>query len=434
MNDYEKIMTDYIKSGEKDFSFNLGVEFEHFLVDVKTLRSYKYFEKHGQKEIADALVLKSWNIDYQEDGNILGLSKEGNTITFEPGGQVEISLRPLSSIVEIDEMYKSVRGEVESILTENQALVSIGYHPKTKIGDLPLLPKERYTYMYNYLHTKGDMARNMMKGTAATQVSIDYFSEDDFKKKYRVANFLSPFISRIYDCSPIFEGKKYDEENLRIKIWENTDISRSKMPSGVLDRDFGYKEYAKYILSTSPIIMPDADTFKFTSNKRLDEISLESKLEKNDVLHAMSMVFPDVRVKNFIEVRMPDAVPYPYNIGIAAFIKGIFYNEENLDKYYNFSKNFTDKDYYNLNKRMKRSYSFDYTCLNGSDLNCSEFVLGLIDDAVAALPYEEQLYLTSIKEMILSDESLSKYLKGLYTEDFENFKSEILEQEVQCTF
>lgn len=421
----EKIRS-FIKAGEKKYSNLLGVEFEHFLVDKDSLRSYKYFEKNGQKSISEALERKGWNVDYREDGNILALSRDGNTITFEPGGQVEISVKPLEHIKEIQNIYIDIIKEIEDILLDTQALIALGYHPLTKISELPLLPKERYTYMYNYLHTKGNMARNMMKGTAATQVSIDYTSEEDFIKKYRVANFLSPFISRIFDCSPIFEGEIYLEKNLRIKIWENTDDSRSKMPSGVLDRNFGYADYAKYIMGTSPIIMFNDEKFKFTKEKTLEEISEVYGLSDDDLLHAMTMVFPDVRVKNFIEIRMADALPYPFCFAVPSFIKSIFYNKENLKKYYEISKKFTDEDFKRLNGKMKKQYDFDYRCLNNDLMNCNDFVMELIDDAINSLVDDEADLLKLVKQMIIEKGSFSNYFRELYTKDFNEFSSQLI--------
>lgn len=422
----EVMIAEYIKSGEKIKAEYLGVEFEHFLVDNKSLRSYNYFEKNGQKELSLHLVSKGWKVDYEENGNILALSKDGNAVSFEPGGQVEISVRPISSVVEVQNEYNLIKNEIESGLNESQSLVSLGYHPLSKIDDLEMLPKERYDFMYDYLHKQGNMARNMMKGTASTQVSIDYVSEDDFIVKYRVANFLSPFIARIFDCSPIFEGDIYNESNLRIKIWENTDIKRSKMPEGVLDTDFGYESYSKYIMNSAPIIMPENDTFVFKGDKTLKELTKEKDFSMNELEHAMSMVFPDVRVKNFIEIRVADALPNPYSIAVPAFVKGIFYNSSNLLKYYDYSKKFTDLDFTNLNRQMKESYDFDFTCSSDEVLNCKEFVFELIKDAELGLCDDEKTTLSELRKIIEKEGSYSNYLKRLFVEDNDRFREKII--------
>ena len=122
----------YFKSGEKPGK-KLGVEFEHFLIDRESLRSYSYFEKNGQEEIVNQLINKGWHIDYQENGHILNASKNNNTLSFEPGGQLELSLKPLENIVEIQNEYSNIKSEIESILMENQALISLGSNGNSSI-------------------------------------------------------------------------------------------------------------------------------------------------------------------------------------------------------------------------------------------------------------------------------------------------------------
>ena len=378
----------YFKSGEKPGK-KLGVEFEHFLVDRETLRSYKYFEKDGQEEMVNKLLDKGWKVDYEENGHILNASKNGNTLSFEPGGQVEVSVRPLEDIIEIQKEYLMIKAEIESVLKENQILISLGYHPVTKIDELPLLPKERYKFMYEYLHTKGNMARNMMKGSASTQVSIDYVDENDFIKKFRVAYFLAPFIARLFDAAPVFENELYQEKNLRVKIWDHTDISRSKMPPGIFDQQFDYNSYVEYIMGSQPIFMMEEGKIVFMNEKTVEEIEKEMELTENQVIHASSMVFPDVRLKNFIEIRMADALPNPFNFAIPALIKGVFYDQIILEKYYKKSLNLTDLDMINLNDEVKASYDFEYECAQDSFI-CKSFLDELIADALMGLNKEEQ--------------------------------------------
>ena len=406
----ERLVT-MIRRGEKKVKL-LGVEYEHFLIDKETLRSYDYFEPGGQLEIAIGLKNMGWHVSYEEDGYIFNLEKNKNTVSFEPGGQFEISLRPCETMACIDEAYKEVLADVESLLMPNQALVGLGYHPKTSIDELSLLPKKRYSYMYKYLHEKGPMARNMMKGTAATQVSIDYENEADFKKKYRVANFLSPFISKVFDASPVFEGSIYDEENLRIKIWEETDRLRSKFPKGAMSQIFTYENYAKYIEGSQPIIMMFNGEIQHTDQNTLLDLSKLYYLSEEELSHGMSMVFPDVRLKHFLEIRMADALPYPFCLAVPALIKGIFYNQENLDYYYEKSLSFKDEDLDNLCQSMKENKEFCFKCQD-EDLDCSEFVDQMFLKAIEALE-DEGTYLKVFYDWYKENGTISSYLKKAY--------------------
>ena len=264
--------------------------------------------------------------------------------------------------------------------------------------------------MYNYLHKHGFMARNMMKGTASTQVVIDYKDEEDFIKKYRVANFLSPFIAKIFDASPVFEGQLYPESNLRIKIWENTDISRSKYPDGVLNHSFDYKKYAEYIAGIKPVFLPCGGDVLETQDKKMADLYQEKVLSNKSLNHGLSMVFPDVRLKNYIEIRMPDALPYPYSMAVPALIKGIFYNVNLLDYYYKISLDYNDHDLVRMEDHIKRDEVFK--CIH-ADVTSDAFIKEILKKAGDSLHASERKYLDKFVE-VYKKGSISDQLKSHY--------------------
>ncbi|RKD34785.1 glutamate--cysteine ligase [Thermohalobacter berrensis] len=329
----------YIERGEKDKKdFKLGVEFEHFIVDKQSLRTVTYYEDKGVKHTLRQLIKKGWNGIYEGE-YLLGLEKDNASITLEPGAQLEISIKPYKNIEEIERVYLNFLEDLIPILdSKNQILLSLGYQPKTKIANIPFIPKERYKYMSKYLQKRGKYALNMMKGTASTQVTIDYKSEKDYIKKFRIANSLSPVISAIFDNTPFFEGEVSKKYNIRTLIWNNCDDDRCGIVEGALDNDFGYKKYAQYILNRPPIIIKKDNDFLYTKGKRFKYIFNISNNKENELSHVLTMFFPDVRTKKFIEIRMADSIPYPLNFSIIAFWKGLLYNEDNLnilDEYLN---------------------------------------------------------------------------------------------------
>jgi len=406
---FKQYLLSFFKQNSKEVCEQLGVEYEHILINQVTMSSYRYDEPYGQHELLKSLVKLGWRVIIEEDGKVFGVEKDDHTITLEPGGQVEISLHVAKTIGEIDKAYQDVLAQIKSLLFEDQALVSIGYHPKTKIEELPLLPKARYQMMYDYFADRGLYCYNMMKGTAATQVSIDYHDEADFIIKFRVANFLSPFIARIFDATPIFEGEIYQGDNCRLMVWNNTDIERSKLITGSLDKIFNFADYADYLLRVPPIFVNIKGETVFTKGEKLVDLLEQFDFNESDYEHFTSMVFPDVRLKKFIEIRMPDALPYPYNMAVPALIKGIFYNQANMNKYYEISKSFLDDDIKTLNIRLTKAIAFSY-----KTLEITTFVLTLLDDAVAALEQSEASYLMPMKELILKDGSMARKLKSLY--------------------
>ncbi len=407
---FKEYLVDFFEqNSKKERCARLGVELEHFLINRATMSSYKYDEPDGQHALLRKLVQRGWRVLVEEQGKLLGIGKDDHTITLEPGGQVEISLHAAKTVEEVDRTYQTVLGEIKSLLVADQALVAIGYHPKTKIEELPLLPKARYRMMYEYFTDRGLYCHNMMKGTAATQVSIDYQNEADFSKKFRVANFLSPFIARIFDATPIFEGEIYEGDNCRIMVWENTDIQRSKLIAGSLDKTFTFADYTDFLLRVPPILVQIKGETVFTRGEKLADLLERLDFDESDYEHLTSMVFPDVRLKRFIEIRMPDALPYPYNMAAPALVKGIFYNQANLDRYYELSRSFSDEDVKTLNSQLLKAIDFSY-----KTLEMTTFALALLDDAAAALEASEAAYLIPMKALILQEGSMARRLKSLY--------------------
>jgi glutamate--cysteine ligase len=399
----------------------LGMEFEHFLLDADTLRSYDYFEPNGQRQMMEALSHRGWEILLEEEGNILGLKKNGSTITLEPGGQVEISLKPFESIFEIQHAYMAIIDEIDQVLASNQMLAGIGYHPVTKINDLSLLPKKRYGMMYNYFKNNGAYCHNMMKGTAATQVSIDFDSEMDFIKKFRVANYLSPAMASLFDATPFFEGALTEGTNMRARIWAETDIKRSKLIPGSLTLQFGFEEYVNYLLKLPPILLYAEGKLVFSENETLETALSHYNFYDEELEHHLSMVFPDVRLKQFIEIRMPDSLPYPYNLGVAALIKGIFYNSCLLEKYYEKSLAVDDAWVELQNNNLKMSLI---------DESLQTLKREILNDVIEVLTDEERAFMRPILEVFENEGSFTALMQRTYREDIEAFKQLIKIQEV----
>lgn len=396
----------------------LGAEFEHFLVDKATLRSYRYDEPNGQKDLANKLNGMGWHIFLKEGDAPLGLEKEGNTITFEPGGQFEISLRPLESVKEIDALYRRLMDEIHSVMIESQALVGLGYHPSSKIESLPLLPKKRYDFMYQYFKTHGAKSHNMMKGTAATQVSIDYTSEADFIKKFRVAYFLSPVFAALWDASPIFEGEIFQKSHLRAGIWEETDRPRSKNMPGVLEKVYGFADYTKYLLSVSPIFFPQNGGYESVGDTPLEQLLEDRHFDTALYEHVQSMVFPDVRLKKYLEIRMADAMPYPYNLSVFAIVDALFYNVDVLNYWYKKSLAYNDAWLLRQNQNLmdlKLEDNHELLVLRDEFLSHLE----------ATMSAENRVYFDPFKRKIDAYGSIANWLKIVYQTDREQFLKEV---------
>jgi len=324
----KQLIADFLKKGEKqERDFLIGAELEYFVVDKNTLRSISYYEENGIENLLKKLTSKGFTAQKEQD-RIIGVKDNNLAITLEPGAQFEISLNPQKTVSHLETNYLNFLKILEPMLKErNQELYSCGYHPRTKINQIRIIPKKRYDLMQNYLNKRGSLALNMMKGTASVQVAIDFSSENDFIRKMILASRLTPILSAVFDNSPIFEGSKYKKFCLRTNIWNNCDNERCGVIPQIFQPDFGYEKYAEYLLNLIPIFI-EKDGKYVDSKQPFKNIFDPTKDIDKQLNHIFSICFPDVRARNYIELRMTDSLPYPLNFAYLNLVYDIFYNKD----------------------------------------------------------------------------------------------------------
>lgn len=379
---------DYFKKAESNKKdHKIGVEFEHFVVH-KDLSAVSYYKNQGIEELLKEMVKNKWQPIYEGE-HLVALNNNQAAITIEPGGQLEISINPFAKIEAIEKIYLSFLADIIPILDNwEQKLLAIGYQPKDSIEDIPLLPKKRYKYMYKYFADKGQYAHNMMKGTASLQLSIDYVNEKDYIKKMRSAFFLTPLIYYLFDNTPFFESEIADQASMRAKIWNGCDPDRSGIINNIFEKEFAYSDYAKYLLNMPPILAKKDGELVFTGNKLLKEVMLSDK--KEEIEHFLSMAFPDVRTKKYIEIRAADALPYPYNFAFIALLKGLFCPKNNVAELYKLSLQYNQKEFLEFKTKI----------INDKENKERErLIKELISMAESSLPQAEKKYLAPLKEI-----------------------------------
>ncbi|MDR2266308.1 MAG: hypothetical protein LBE09_01810 [Christensenellaceae bacterium] len=310
----------------------LGIEIEHFIIDRNDGKSVDYYGSNGVESLLESLA-ETYSIKKYSRGHLIALS-DGNKceISLEPAAQLEVSLGMYSKIVEFKTEYSKFRKVIDPILEKhNYALITTGYRPNSRVDDLNLIPKLRYELMDKYFRGLGGYGPNMMRSTAATQVSIDYYCETDFKKKFRLANILTPLFAILMDGENVFEGE-HGKTMVRTLVWDSVDTDRSGFACGALDNiNFGFKDYAEYVYDRPSIMALDtSQEFKYTDSTPTNQVYGEVLMSDLDITHVLSMFFPYVRLKNFIEIRMADSMSIEYTLGFAALIKGLFYSQKNL--------------------------------------------------------------------------------------------------------
>lgn len=400
----------YIESGEKSVDdFKVGFEVEHFVINADTMETLTYGEEGGVRDSLEEIEKMGYEASYEGD-NIMGLTADNFAISIEPAAQFEVALDAKKTIDQLHTAYIEVMGKLIPVFDKkNQLLAQVGYQPKTKIEQLPFIPKERYKYMSQYFKDFGGSSPyNMMKGSGSLQVAIDYKDEEDFKKKFFVANAVSTFLYSIFDNAYIFEGEVYSKHNLRQTIWDNCDKKRSGIYDFAFDSDLSYKKYAEKILATDSIFIHKDGKDIYTANTPFEEIFDDEEMNLDTINHALSIVFPDVRVKKYIEVRMPDNVPYPYNFAAVALIKNMFYDKEVLDFLYDLFADMT----YEKSQKLKDKAVMQGVDVVYKDKKISEWML-----LVTEMIKEDREYIDPLEELLKKDQTPRDIYEALYKEN-----------------
>lgn len=412
--DQVRVLVDYFKSGEKrKEDFKIGVEFEHIVVDEQTLQTVSFYGEEGISSSIESLKKQGWTISYEE-GFAVGAEKGPYSISTEPGGQFELSIAANGSIESLDHQYILFIEEVWPIFYDkSQRLLGIGYHPLSSIDEIKISPKKRYDYMYNHFKTRGTRSHNMMKGTAAVQIVLDYHNEEDFVNKYRIGSALSPIMYTIFENAYIFESKPANIHGVRQHIWKNTDPSRSGLLKTAFDDDFSYASYAEYILNNDPIFLDDDKGLRSSEGKLFRDIFDPYNYDEDEIFHAVSIVFPDVRLKKYLEYRMMDSLPYPLNFSPVSLFTGLLYDEDNLES---LGEMFKEVDYEMAEaakiESSEKGLSASY---NGKSIN--EWGLILIEMAKKSLQGRSKDLLMPIKDLLESGESPRDRFRDIYEKE-----------------
>ncbi|MBR3317061.1 MAG: hypothetical protein IKG21_04490 [Atopobiaceae bacterium] len=339
----KQVLVDFFNEGCKgaENCELLGVEVEHFVV-CGNGTPMGYNPLRDLPGVRDLLsYLSQWADEEQTNGrgDLLGLVGEDGSITLEPAAQLEISMAPKTSIQDIESIYRRFRNRVGSFAVPFGAhLVNEGYHPTKRADELTLIPKRRYDYMDRYFTHIGSHGMRMMRGSASTQVSVDFADEADAVRKMRVASALAPILAAIADNTRTYEGRANHVPIRRLQIWREVDDVRCGTVPGVFEEGFGFEAYAEWLLRTPPIFVtrpeigsaPGDVPLREAFDTPAIEAYADAPLTRADVEHLASMFWPDVRLKQFVEVRPADCLPAECVPGYAALIKGLFYSEVSL--------------------------------------------------------------------------------------------------------
>ena len=357
---------EYFKSGIKQTNdFRIGIEHEKFLFDNHDNKRISYSKI---KEMFAALLEFGWNPILEKD-NIIGLNKGGKNITLEPGNQIELSGEKLNHIHEACAESQDYLFELRQVTKKlNISIISAGFDPISKLEEIPNNPKQRYELMTKDMPLGGELSLDMMYRTCGTQLNIDYNSEEDFIKKFKVVNSIVPISIALFANSSIVEKKNSGYLSYRSKVWQST--SRGGLPKLFLE-NLNFEKYAEFVMNFPILFIQHKDnyisgrkyTFKDFMDGKIDEIGNRLPTESDLTTH-LSTIFTENRLKKYIELRSMDTCGWDCLCAGPAFNVGMLYG--NLDEVHELISNW-DKDKI-INAYLEAPQKGFNTQLMGKDL------------------------------------------------------------------
>ena len=340
-------LAEYLADGCKPKSdWRIGTEHEKFGYCKDTLKPLPYAGERSILAVLEGLRDQHGWAPVLEGDNLVGLEKDGANVSLEPGGQLELSGAPLETIHETcDEVNQHLR-EVKDIADRiGVGFIGLGAAPIWTHDQMPLMPKGRYKLMDGYMQKVGTMGTTMMRRTCTVQVNLDFASEADMVRKLRVALALQPVATALFANSPFFEGKVNGDKSWRARVWRHLDADRTGMLPFVFEDGFGFEAWVDYALDVPMYFVYRDGKYinalgqSFRDFLRGELPALPGEVPTlSDWADHLTTIFPEARLKKFIETRGADGGPWRRLCALPAFWVGLLYDQSSLDAAWDLAK------------------------------------------------------------------------------------------------
>lgn len=346
---YDDLVNYFAEGCKPEQDWKIGTEHEKFGYCKDTLKPIPYDGDRSIKAILEGLQDKyQWSPVFEGE-HLIGLTKEGANVSLEPGGQLELSGAPLDNIHQTCGEVHTHLHEVQTVADEIGAkFIGLGAAPHWTHDDMPLMPKGRYKLMDAYMGTVGTAGTQMMRRTCTVQVNLDFGSEADMVRKFRVALALQPVATALFANSPFFEGKLNGHKSWRSRIWRHLDDSRTGMLPFVFEDGMGFERYADFALDV-PMY------FVYRDGKYINALGMSfrdflkgelpalpgEKPTMSDWADHLTTIFPEARIKQYMEMRGADGGPWRRLCALPAYWVGMMYDQSALDASWDIAKDWT---------------------------------------------------------------------------------------------
>ncbi|OYW54730.1 MAG: glutamate--cysteine ligase [Rhodobacterales bacterium 32-66-7] len=416
----------YMEAGCKPKAdWRIGAEHEKFGWLTDTRAPLPYAGPRSISALFDGLIARYGWEAVREADNIIGLTRNGANISLEPGGQFELSGATLATSLEVAAELQTHLDEVRSIADPlGIRFMGIGAAPDWGHDQMPVMPKGRYRLMTEYMGRVGTHGTQMMYRTATVQVNLDYGSEADMVKKLRVALALQPVATALFASSPFFDGKPNGHRSWRSRIWRGLDDSRTGMLPFAFDEGMGFQAYVDWVLDVPMYFVYREGTyidalgqsFRDFLAGRLPALPGE-KPTLSDWADHMTTVFPEARVKKYIEMRGADCGDQAHIAALPAFWVGLMYDQTALDAAWDLVKGFDGAVREGL--RVAASVSALQGEAGGVKLiDLARAAVGLSHAGLVARGYGEEVQLQPLVESLKTGQVQADRWLSLYEGDW----------------
>lgn len=398
-------------SGKPRQEWRVGTEYEKVGIDRRSAKAIPYSGPAGVEAILKALIEEYHWQPLEEDGHVIALTRDKAEIHLEPGGQIELSGEPCESIhCTKAEFTQHIREMLDVAERMGVVFLGLGMQPVSDLDAIEWVPKRRYRIMAPYMQKVGTMGHRMMKQTATVQANLDFSDEKDAMAKFRTAMGLSPLITAIFANSPISGGQLNGYKSFRGHIWTGTDKDRCGLLPFAFSPNVSFAHYVKYALDVPMyFIIRDGAYVDFSGIPFRHFLKHGHKghhATLDDWAVHLTTLFPEVRIKRYMEIRSADSQPPELMPALAALIKGVLYDPDCLDAAWDLVKGWTWDErmevYYDSHRQALQARVRRYSLLDLSKELLEIAWEGLKRQAVLnGNGEDETIYLKPLRDIVL---------------------------------
>lgn len=344
--------------------WRIGTEHEKHVFHTDPLRPVAYEGENGIRALLDGIEKETGWHPFHDGDKVIGLRNDAvaGGISLEPGGQFELSGAPMEDLHgTAAELYEHLAVTKKVAGPLGIHFLGLGVTPLWSVEEIEVMPKSRYAIMTKYMGETGTLGTSMMYRSATVQTNLDFSSEADMVKKLRVSLALQPIATALFANSPFVDGKDSGYLSFRSHIWLNTDDDRTGMLPFAFDEGFGFEQYADhaldvpmyFVIRDKQYVNVAGESFRDFLDGNLPQLPGEKPTIKDWEDH-LSILFPEVRLKQFLEMRGADMGDPAHVVALSAFWTGLLYDSTSLEAAWELVKDWSEEDRETLRQDVPR--------------------------------------------------------------------------------